>query len=147
MWTMPWLRILVTSLSPCRPGLTRRLLCVGFVVKKVALVQVFLWVLWFCLSVSFYQCSIHARSCVTEAVWSYPLAMSLNEIRVRTLKNMLISLIKYLQINFRVKSCFLLSLPVNGNTTIQWKISRHLSLFTYSVLCLPCRVCVWDVQS
>jgi hypothetical protein len=45
-------------LSLCRLVLLLRSLCVGFVVNKVALGQVFLQVLWFSLLISFLQCCI-----------------------------------------------------------------------------------------
>jgi hypothetical protein len=45
--TVPWLRSLVAGLSPRRPGFTPGSIHVGFVVEKVALGQVFLWVLRF----------------------------------------------------------------------------------------------------
>jgi hypothetical protein len=44
---VPWLRSLVTGLSPRRPGFAPRSIHVGFVVDKVALGQVFLRVLRF----------------------------------------------------------------------------------------------------
>jgi len=42
MWTVSWLRILVTSLLLWRPGFIPRLVHMGIVVKKTALVQGFL---------------------------------------------------------------------------------------------------------
>jgi hypothetical protein len=48
-WAVPWLRSLVTSLSPQRAGFAPGSIHVGFVVDKVALGQVFLRVLRFSL--------------------------------------------------------------------------------------------------
>jgi hypothetical protein len=43
--TIPWLRRSVTGLSPRRPGFSPGSVCVGFVVDRVAVRQVFLRVL------------------------------------------------------------------------------------------------------
>jgi len=124
MWTIPWLRILATSLLLYRPGFIPRLVHVGIVVKKTTLVQGFLWVLSFCLSVSFHWCSIfiHSFMCCWHCVNLVAGHIIKWHTRARTLKThcaMLISLTEYLQNKFRIKSCFSLNLLVIGSTTIQ----------------------------
>jgi hypothetical protein len=44
---------------------------VGFVTDKLALGQVFLWVLWFSLSMPFYRCYILVYFSITDAVSLY----------------------------------------------------------------------------
>jgi hypothetical protein len=55
---MPWLKRLFAGLSPQRPRFTPASVHVGFVVDKVATLQVSLRVLRFSLSVPFLLCSI-----------------------------------------------------------------------------------------
>jgi hypothetical protein len=57
---MPWLRRLVTGLSPQRPGFDPGSVHVRFVVDKVAVGQVFLF--GFPLPVSFHRCSIARKN-------------------------------------------------------------------------------------
>lgn len=52
--TMLWLRWFHANLSQQRPGLDPRLVCMGFVVDRVALGWAFLQVLWLSKSVSSY---------------------------------------------------------------------------------------------
>jgi hypothetical protein len=59
---VPWLRRLVTGLSPRRPGFDPRSVSEGFVVDKLELRQVFPRVLGFPLSVSFHRCSITRKN-------------------------------------------------------------------------------------
>jgi hypothetical protein len=55
---MPWLRRLVSGLSPRKLGFNLRPVDVGFVVEKVALVHAFFDYFGFVMPVSFHQCSI-----------------------------------------------------------------------------------------
>jgi len=55
---MPWLRQFVAGLSLWRPVFDSRPVQVGFVVDRVALRQVSVWVLWFPPVTIFHQCSI-----------------------------------------------------------------------------------------
>jgi hypothetical protein len=66
LWAILWLRQLITCMSQKRSGFKPTLICVGFVVDKVALRLVFLLVLTYqsVMSVSFHQCSIHSHSSV-----------------------------------------------------------------------------------
>jgi hypothetical protein len=67
----------MTDLSPRRHGFDPRLVDVGFLIDKVTLVQVFLTVFWFSLSVSSsHQCSIHIHSSITNTTQSQSLAVS-----------------------------------------------------------------------
>jgi hypothetical protein len=59
---VPWLRRLVAGLPLRRPGFDPGLVHVGFVVDKVARVQVFLQVVGFPLSISFHWCSITCKT-------------------------------------------------------------------------------------
>jgi hypothetical protein len=59
---VPWLRRLVASLSPRRPGFDPGSVHVRFVVDKVALGQFFLRIVGFPLSVSFHRCSINCKT-------------------------------------------------------------------------------------
>jgi hypothetical protein len=63
---VPWLRQLVTGLSPRRPGFNPGSVHVGFVVDKVALGQGFPQVLQFPLSISFHQCSTTCKDEKTD---------------------------------------------------------------------------------
>ena len=57
---VPWLKWLVTDLSPQRPGTNPRLVYMWFLLDRLALGQVFLWVFWF-LSVSIFLSMLHTR--------------------------------------------------------------------------------------
>jgi hypothetical protein len=77
---MSWLRWLVAGLSLWRPGFVPGSAHVGFVLDRVSLGQVFLWILQFSLSVSFHHGSPHwhitwemnnrpINGCSSETYW------------------------------------------------------------------------------
>lgn len=72
--TMTWYRRLVVELSPQRPGLNSRPVCVGYVVDKLRLEQGFIRVLQFSSVTVFHQCStlIHpSRKQYNLSGWEY----------------------------------------------------------------------------
>jgi len=71
-WAIPWLKELVAYVSLRRPEFYPRPVCVGFVVDKVTLWQVFLWILQFSMV------SLLTHSFITVAMYGYQLTASLN---------------------------------------------------------------------
>jgi hypothetical protein len=67
---VPWIRRLVTDLSPRWPGFAHGSVHVGFVLDKVVLGHVFLWVLLFYLSISFHRGSPYSYIIWRTSNWS-----------------------------------------------------------------------------
>ena len=83
-----WLRQFVTGLSPQRPGLNSRPVCVGFAVDKVCWSRFMSGYFCFPLSGSFYPCCILIFICMlflpegqTDDAWEHPTITCVSEVR------------------------------------------------------------------